>query len=61
MALEAVSSRGVLECATCRCLGLSCRVTCYELRQPVKDKALGERLLDSTRQLPRFGYQRTAA
>ena len=60
-ALEAVSSRGVSERAACRYLGFSRRVTGYELRQPVKDKALGERLLDSTQQLPRFGYRRTAA
>ena len=41
-ALEAVSSRGVSERAACKYLGLSRRVTGYELRQPVKDKALGD-------------------
>ena len=59
-ALEAVSSRGVSERAACRYLGLSRRVTGYELRQPVKDKALGERLIASSQELPRFGYRRTA-
>ena len=47
-ALEAVSSRGVSERAACRYLGFSRRVTGYELRQPVKDKALGDRLLESS-------------
>jgi hypothetical protein len=59
-ALEAVSSRGVSERAACRYLGLSRRVTGYELRQPVKDRALGERLIASSQELPRFGYRRTA-
>ena len=60
-ALEAVSSRGVSERAACRYLGLSRRVTGYELRQPAKDRALGDRLIESSQQLPRFGYRRTAA
>jgi putative transposase len=59
-ALEAVSSRGVSERAACRYLGFSRRVTGYELRQPVKDKALADRLIESSQQLPRFGYRRTA-
>ena len=59
-ALEAVSSRGVSERAACRYLGLSRRVTGYELKQPVKDQALGERLMESSQALPRFGYRRTA-
>ena len=37
---------GLSERAACRYLGLSRRVTGYELRQPVKDKTLGERLMD---------------
>ena len=60
-ALEAVSSREMSERAACRYMDFSRRVMGYELRQPAKDKALGERLLESTQQLPRFGYRRTAA
>lgn len=59
-ALEALSSRGLSERSACRYLGLSRRVTSYELRQPGKDKVLGERLMESSQQLPRFGYRRTA-
>lgn len=59
-ALEALSSRGMSERAACRHLGLSRRVTGYELKQPVKDKRLGERLIESSQELPRFGYRRTA-
>jgi transposase InsO family protein len=59
-ALQALSSRGMSERAACRYLGLSRRVTGYELRQPVKDRALGDRLMESSQQLPRFGYRRTA-
>src|SRR5262249_23790712 len=59
-ALEAVSSRGVSERAACRYLGLSRRVSSYELRQPAKDKALGDRLIETSQQLPRFGYRRAA-
>lgn len=59
-ALEALSSRGMSERAACRYLGLSRRVTGYELKQPVKDQRLGERLIESSQELPRFGYRRTA-
>lgn len=59
-ALEALSSRGMSERAACRYLGLSRRVTGYELKQPVKDKRLAERLIESSQELPRFGYRRTA-
>lgn len=48
------------ERSACRYLGFSRRVTGYELKQPVKDKALGDRLIESSQQLPRFGYRRTA-
>lgn len=59
-ALEAVWSRGVSERAACRYLGFSRRVTGYELRQPAKDKVLGDRLMENSQALPRFGYRRTA-
>ena len=59
-ALEALSSRGMSERSACRYLRLSRRVTDYELRQPAKDKTLGDRLMESSQQLPRFGYRRTA-
>ena len=54
-ALEALSSRGMSERAACLYLGLSRRVTGYELKQPVKDKRLGERLIESSQELPRCG------
>jgi transposase InsO family protein len=59
-ALEQVTSRGVSARAACRYLRLSRRVTSYALRQPSKDRALGERVLATTQQFPRFGYRRTA-
>lgn len=59
-ALEAVSSRGVSTRSACRYLGLSRRVTVYELKQPVNDRALGVRLIESLQRLPRFGYRTTA-
>lgn len=59
-ALEALSGRGMSERAACRYLGLSRRVTGYELKQPAKDKRLADRLIESSQQLPRFGYRRTA-
>jgi len=59
-ALEALSGRGLSERCACRYLGLSRRVTGYELKQPAKDKTLGEQLMQSSQQLPRFGYRRTA-
>ncbi len=33
----------------------------YVLRQPTKDRALNERLLAATQEVPRFGYRRMAA
>jgi transposase InsO family protein len=59
-ALESMTSRGVSARAACRYLCLSRRVTSYPLRQPGKDRAVGERLLATTQQFPRFGYRRTA-
>ena len=60
-ALEEVTRRGVSKRAACRHLGLSRQVANYPLRQVAKDRALGERLMSSTQQHPRFGYRRTAA
>jgi hypothetical protein len=42
-------------------LGLSRRVSCYTLKQPGKDQAMGEQLLVASQVVPRFGYRRMAA
>jgi hypothetical protein len=53
-------SRGLSTRVACRLLGMSRRIACYRLRQPPKDKAIGERLVAMTQQYPRFGYRRAA-
>lgn len=60
-ALEMVTRRGVSKRAACRYLGWSRRVAHYELKQPDKDRLLGEQLMGASQQYPRFGYRRTAA
>jgi len=60
-ALEQITRRGVSQRAACRYLGLSRRVAQYALRQPAKDRALGEQLMATSQQYPRFGYRRSAA
>jgi len=60
-ALELITSRGVSKRSACRHLGVSRRITHYELIQPHKDKVLAERLISSSQQYPRFGYRRSAA
>lgn len=60
-AMQALTCRGISQRKACSYLGLSRRVAGYPLRQPNKDKVLGERLLSASPQVPRFGYRRMAA
>ena len=60
-ALEQITRRGVSQRAACRYLGMSRRVTHYALRQPAKDRSLGEQLMATAQAYPRFGYRRSAA
>src|SRR3954454_17108332 len=60
-AMEQLTRRGVSQRAACRYLDVSRRIAHYGLRQPDKDRALGERLMATSQQYPRFGYRRTAA
>jgi len=59
--LEHLTRRGMSQRKACRYLGLSRRVTSYALKQPVKDRAMGEQLLSASQAVPRFGYRRMAA
>jgi putative transposase len=59
-AMEQLTRRGGSQRAACRYLGCSRRVAHYRLRQPEKDRALGERLMGTAQQYPRFGYRRSA-
>jgi len=53
--------RGMSARAACRHLGWSRRVAGYLLKQPEKDRILGEALVTTSQAHPRFGYRRTAA
>jgi len=44
-----------------RYLGLSRCISSYEPTQPEKDRAVAEKLLAASPQVPRFGYRRMAA
>lgn len=59
--LDVLTRRGLSQRKACAYLGLSRRVAHYALRQPGKDRALAERLVASSPQVPRFGYRRMAA
>jgi len=59
-ALEILKAKGLSERAACRIAGVSRRIASYELRQPVKDKELGARLMEASGRYPRFGYRRIA-
>jgi putative transposase len=59
--LEVLVRRGISQRRACTYLGLSRRIAGYALRQPGKDRALAERLVASSPQVPRFGYRRMAA
>jgi transposase InsO family protein len=60
-ALAHLTRRGLSQRKACRHLGLSRRIACYALRQPDKDRVLGERLMRASPEVPRFGYRRMAA
>lgn len=60
-ALDTLTRRGLSYGKACRYLGLSRRVSAYMLKQPEKDRRLGERLIAASQELPRFGYRRIAA
>lgn len=59
--LALTSQRGLSQRAACRLLGLSRSVACYALRQPQKDRSIGEQLMATSQRFPRFGYRRAAA
>ena len=61
VALEHLTRRGISQRKACRYLGLSRRVTCYALKQPGKDRVMGQRLMTASQDVPRFGYRRMAA
>jgi len=61
VALEHLTRRGISQRKACRYLGLSRRVTCYALKQPGKDRLMGQRLIRASQDVPRFGYRRMAA
>jgi transposase InsO family protein len=61
VALEHLTRRGVSQRKACRYLGLSRRVACYALKQPGKDRIIGQRLITASQDVPRFGYRRMAA
>jgi len=53
-ALEVLTRRGLSQRKACRYLGLSRRVATYTLKQPEKDRSLGERLMAAAQEVPRF-------
>ncbi len=59
--LALAGQRGLSQRAACRHLGLSRRVACYQLRQPLKDRPIGVELVATSQRFPRFGYRRAAA
>jgi len=59
--LALAGQRGLSQRRACRVLGLSRRGACYQLRQPEKDRPLGEQLMATSQRFPRFGYRRAAA
>ena len=60
-AMGCLTSRGISQRKACRYLGFSRPVACYKPKQPVKDRELGDRLMATSQQFPRFGYRRSAA
>ena len=61
VALEHLTRRGMSQRKACRYLGLSRRVTSYPLKQPGKDRTVGDRQITASQDVPRFGYRRMAA
>ena len=60
-ALEVLTRRGLSQRKACGYLGLSRRVATYTLKQPEKDRSLGEQLMAAAQEVPRFGYRRMSA
>lgn len=60
-ALQILTCRGVSQRTACGYLGVSRRVACYALKQPDKDRGVGDRLISASQDVPRFGYRRMAA
>ncbi len=60
-ALEVLTRRGLSQRKACCYLGLSRRVAAYTLKQPEKDRSLGEQLMAAAQGVPRFGYRRMSA
>ena len=59
-ALQVLISKGLSQRAACRAFGLSRRVAGYALKQPEKDRQLGQVLRETSGRYPRFGYRRVA-
>ena len=59
--VQVLVRRGLSQRKACAYLGLSRRITSYAPRQAEKDRAVAERLLAASPQVPRFGYRRMAA
>ncbi len=60
-ALEVLTRRGLSQRKACGYLRLSRRVATYTLKQPEKDRSLGEQLMAAAQEVPRFGYRRMSA
>lgn len=59
--IELLVRRGISKRNACAYLGFSRRVCGYVPQQATKDRALAERLLAASPEVPRFGYRRMAA
>lgn len=60
-ALEVLTRWGLSQRKACRDLGLSRRVATNTLKEPQKDRSLGEQLIAAAQEVPRFGYRRISA
>lgn len=59
-ALEVLVGKGLSQRAACRACGVSRQISGYALKQPEKDRQLGEVLRELSGRYPRFGYRRIA-
>lgn len=59
-ALGILTDKGLSQRSACRIAGVSRRIANYEVRQPVKDRALATRIIEASSCHPRFGYRRIA-
>ncbi|KWH25748.1 integrase [Burkholderia cepacia] len=60
-ALEVLTRRDLSQRKACCYLWLSRRVATYTLKQPEKNRSLGEQLMAAAQEVPRFGYRRMSA